>query len=310
MICDLNFMVLEELLKEVKKLKSERYVGTKEALNYIRAKRELEERPRKITEEVNRQLGEVNYQATPERIVAIHKICDDIDNINNSSIFEWVKCVDLYKMETPFFNYSTDKKQITTSLSHEYISNFVEVLKKANESGVKTNDEFFDFMMNKYLPSQLKQKKSKKKRIKTPDKFNFGVTYEEVKDYSTAFILNEIIKSEKIIKRMQIDKVEFKTEHRKQIIDHNLGRIIEYVTHEVSKYKPEETSKDFLYKSIIKLLDDKLRERKERTDNLKEVSKFMLNLFKDSLNEARMLREVFGREKNYVLNKLELFLGR
>ena len=179
-----------------------------------------------------------------------------------------------------------------------------------NEKGVKTDDELFGFILNKYLPYYLKERKIKKKIGEKPPKFNFGIAYEEVKDYSSLFIFDEVIKGKEIIKRMQRDKVEFQTEHKKQIIDHNLGKFTDMVCE--SRYKPEELNKDSLYKAVIKLLSDKLEERRKSTQNMVKLKapKNMLRMFEDNLNEAKMLREIFGREKNYVLNKLEQFLGR
>lgn len=303
-------MVLEELLKQVKKIKSQKYVGTQEALNFIRAKRELEKRPLKITEEVNKQLGEVIYKATPERIVAIHKIYEGIRNKEGISIFRW--CDRLESIETPFFNYSAIKNKVDISLNEKYIVNFVKILKKANNGGVKNDDELFDFILNKYLPSYLKEKKIKKKLSEKPSKFNFNVAYEEVKDFSTGFIFAEVINNTKIIKRMQRDRVEFQTEFKRQIIDNDLGNLIDAVTYEESRYKPEELNKDSLYQAITGYLDDRVKDRKERLESMEKIKapKVFLDALKDSYIETKVFREFFGREKNYVLKKLELFLEK
>ena len=83
---------LESKLRAIQDLKSEKYIGTKQAWNYIKRITGLYDNPLIVADAINKNLkesGKVYYPATPERIVVLGDLMDIIVNdiyINDGEI--------------------------------------------------------------------------------------------------------------------------------------------------------------------------------------------------------------------------------
>ncbi len=102
---------LEEMLRAIQDLKSEKYVGTATALKYIKKVSALHTAPKEIAEEVNNEViargrKRIIYPATPERVLGlgdtIEKLIDDTENEYDDELSREERGVfHLFQIETP-----------------------------------------------------------------------------------------------------------------------------------------------------------------------------------------------------------------
>ena len=302
-------VTLEQRLEQIKKIKflhgGPRYVGTQEALNYIRGMEQVEKRPREIADAINAKLKEPQYQATQERVAALVSFFYDIDEpLKEKGI----------RLSEPYFEnafYSIDYKTdtIKTTINSDLVKLLAQAFGEANRNGVRDDASMQEFLVQKYLPEV-----ARKQRRKMPDlngyveKGSLNATpkfFEEQKQIAYDILTRTLLDKIKIVKRMVKDRVELQQEQKQEMVDTYLR---EGGFEMLARAEVTDTAE--AYSMMTEWVTRNIQRRKERLEraNRERMPKPIILREEDLVNQATMLRQALGREKTYIMKRLEQYL--
>src|SRR3989344_8480668 len=147
---------LEQRLEQIKRIKyfhgGHSYVGTQEALNYLRGLEQIETRPQEIADAVNAQLGNAEYRATPERVVAAYAMLLEADATTGATLLHF------YENDAPFYKFDGLGRKLERNINPNFVLALSRLFEKANSNQVNDEQSFFQFMIRKYLPRKIQRR--------------------------------------------------------------------------------------------------------------------------------------------------------
>ncbi len=334
---------LKEKVEEIRRIKANRYLGTKDALNLIRLKEELEDRPTKISDLINKELGYAKYKATPEGIAYIDRMEKEFGgSLRSSNSFIPTENLEKNIREvfqalglglcSVFVEYEERTGFIRKEIDKNIVKRLIDYYKKANEIGVDTEEKFKQFVVDQYIlplfegrvkPVYIDFFKSNPNIVIAKGE-NLSLSYRKEKSLNNYLIKKKI--EEKIPKRILNDLVGREKKHGRELIDITLEdhlelfsiksmfgdeRVIdskviyEYIINE----DPEE-----VYNSIIWELNSRITGCSSVLAESKipqsADKKNFLKEVNQNLQKLRLIREAYGREKRYVILKIKNFMPR
>ena len=274
-------------------------MGTQEALNYIRGTEQIETRPKAIADAINVRLGDTQYPATQERVAAIVETLYELAGA--------LQDVDLEITHDVFFSMDYEKKTIRTGVDRAAIAQFAKIFREANKCGVNDDQSMQKFLAGHYLAETLRKKGKKvPKKVYVEKTFDeFVKLFGESKYAEYDILARTFFSPLTLSKRMRYDRVELQKEHQQEMIDLYLKQGgFETVT------AANVTDATQAYSAIVHAVVGKIKMRKERLERLRglNVPDVTIQREEDMVEQAALLRQAFGREKTYVLRRLDQYL--
>ncbi len=308
---------LERKLRAIQELKSEQYIGTQDAYDYLKDVQKIYSVPEKTAEVINKRLSllePITYPSTPERIVGLAKAISGlsfeveineeyIENIPNiSDIAEkspFLKALDFINYLESSFN---DVKETTKNVSCFFAY--------ANTEEIKSDKDFGDIVVKLMEDSYNKIKKDIDRNfLDNYDNFmhkfltklsNIDWRYQLSKDNFRNLEREEVkvarsrIRLSTIIERIFRDKLDHKLEYRRQ----TLCRWLE-------KFSDAGLNAD--YEIVLKNAELQVRARKKCMERLKRFD-YPEQIIKDLerlARNAKFIRHLVGADKNFIKRYLE-----
>lgn len=286
---------LEGKLWAIQELKAQKYIGTKEAWNYLDRVSALYENPKIIAGSINEELIErdsVYYRATPERIMGLSEVFDDIffsedfysPELNSEILF--------------YDNYISGK---TKERDPKKIANYLYPVFKDIQNPDTTDRDFGFYIIEYSLDKSDFSKKEKE------DFYEKSITYDFYHAFSSENLRN-IEKREELyiffdeldigkrIKRMHGDLVDHRLENRREIlcdylVSFNYGKV--YLNGEELELN---------YENLREFLMNGLKNKKKRLEELKDIKSSLAEKeYKErAVKETEFLLTAMAPEKNFI----------
>ncbi|MEK6873091.1 MAG: hypothetical protein AABW90_03720 [Nanoarchaeota archaeon] len=281
---------LECKLRAIQELKREKYIGTKEAWNYLDRVNALYENPKIIANSINENLsrdGEVYYKATPEIIMGFERPLDILPYGNLSS-------KDIGYL--PLFCYYEYISGNSKNRNLEKIANYLYPIFKDVQRPDITNS-LFGLSAIEYSLDNLNVHCEKKEKI-----FKKFVDYDWDYCFSSENLRN-IEKELKLeiyfdevsivsrIERMERDLVDHRLENRREILCDYLSSLSRF-------YKENELD----YASLREILLKRLENREKQLKRLGSIviADVVKNNQEKLVDETKFLLTAIAPERNFI----------
>ncbi len=307
---------LEGMLRDVKEIKSDYYVGTKEAYEVLKEIQQIYSNPAKASATINDRLKALNpltYIATPERVAGITKTITQL-------VFE-IESEDEFIQEyygrfedVPDFEIARkiDSLDLLEHISHSDFMFFnPEGIPKAiylffadaNSKSISSDEDFGKNSVNLLRREYEKSKNSigfKKKKY--CDNF-MDLLLSNLSETNWNYVLskrglgeierNRIygakanMRISTIVERVFRDKLDHRLEYRRQILCKWLEKFSE---------EPEE------YETLVKLSENELRRSEKNLRNLENLNapEEIIKHSERRVRTSRFIRHLLGADKNFV----------
>ncbi|MEK6914873.1 MAG: hypothetical protein AABW83_04445 [Nanoarchaeota archaeon] len=297
---------LEGKLRAIQELKSEKYVGTQEAFNYIERISAFYDNPGIISEEINRELaknGDIIYPATPQIILGLGDFLEKIVNEYNIEIDDPYLENDYDVENSPIFEYDylicggqrlykSQEDRNPGELSKYLIEIFKEV------QSTETSNQGFGvyvlyYSLEKFGSREDKMKSLLNKALSADWDYIFSLeNFRNIQKKLKNSIFSEEIRISDRIKRMKRDQVDHRLENRREILTDFIGDFIAY------KEEGKDISYDFLREFAKATLEESKR-RYKRFIDLK-VSPNMIRDEEDIMEKRNFILTTLAPERNFV----------
>jgi len=319
---------LERILEHVKEIKSELYVGTKEAWNTIKALERIYFSLDYVVDKINLKLNDflkkICYKATPERIWGINDSLVEATNIDGDNILgfkgedirRWAASCGAWRfnfdqrIEGIGFTYSDDDASLGRSVEF-----FFPIFLKANEEKISSDTDlgsiFMSILKNDYENIRHKIKEDKLsacdeyitkflQELATFDwqeELSRSMFIQHIK-YERGTIMDEELDIETIVKRVRYDRLDHKIEYRRSILAKFLtGQRIQDFVFEINKIGLlNYVNAQKICVMAVKQHQKTLRILQFDINNNKEAVK----LAKENIDFYQFILELLAREKNWV----------
>tara|TARA_Y100000034_G_scaffold134836_1_gene204467 strand:- start:813 stop:1751 length:939 start_codon:yes stop_codon:yes gene_type:complete len=304
----------EGMLREVQRIKSENYVGTKEAYGVLKQISDAESNPIKTANRINSFVWRVphySYPATPERVIGSIDILFDADRNAQSLVDKFFTegldpNSDFYhslmqnigaglSSEVPFSFKPSD-------LSRTLIGFFV----YANKKGVSSDRDFGESVL-KGLGYLCK---------KTEEEIGAESVSEEDKCWTIGFLADVLSQDweDRLSRKSYLENLdryvgnarlrlkipEMVEKLKRDMVDHRMDYRRQTVCYWLEKRGIDN------YEEALRMSEESIRSRAERYEKSKSCSpKFQIGNLRKSLQEAKFIRHVLGQERNFLKRYLD-----
>ncbi len=294
---------LEGMLRAVKDLKGEHYIGTQTAHNSVKAVQRVYSRPVEIADKINEELGlnSTHYQATPERLAALAR------NINEISIDEQASAPK--EDDPPLALYKSTAGDLLSLATYPGIPAYLfgqlpvkeegdvyNALKQlfidANTSGVKTNRELGEFIvpyLSRMIENRHKPKEKGRVTIVNPTltkiDWEEASSREKLREYERVYSsIAAELDTDEIVERLKRDGLDHRLEYRRQVLAPFLR-----------------SYSGTPYTTIIKELKDRIEKSESRLErpSIKD-STYVRESEERSLTTKKFLRHLLGSDRNFA----------
>jgi hypothetical protein len=301
---------LEGMLKEIQGLKSEKYIGTGEAWNYLKRVRALYENPQRVANAINEFLGsEAPYKATPERILGV---CETYHDYIKKKVMKLApeihgEATELYSVYNALFDLP-QFQPFRDLVYEENMGPFIDSLKfpfsvvnmgfSQGETDSARAEFFFGYGVMAAALRELEDTYSQESLdsvyedvpVINWDYYTSGDYFKKIEsDYRKHIYINEINISDRIT-RMQRDLVDHRLENRREIITDLIH------------------SEEFKsYEHMVAYVEWRLRMREKRLKELKYMNMpdVVIDDRKKMFEEYVFIRRLVGSDKNFIQRYLK-----
>lgn len=298
---------LERMLRAVQDIKTEYYVGTKEAYNTIKKLQEVREGPIKtagyINRSLNRKFENPSYLATPERVGGIEGVLFEAANYASQQFLnnEAELCPEYHLQNFDFFKVFRIESDVDDKPENSAIL-LIPYFIQANKINAE-EDSLFGIVFQDYLLKKYKEVRWRIEEKMQPacDTYMLrGLHYLEDTDWNNLlseqsfnirereiakYIMASKISTGKILDRMLNDRIDHRLEYRRQVL---------------CKWLRDCGFKDYeeAFSSNQELL--KMREERLQKFTAGNCTKNMIYDVKRLVRISKFLRHLLGSEKNFV----------
>jgi hypothetical protein len=312
---------IKELFKIVQEIKKDRYVGTKEAFEFIKEIERINNNPKKLALEINDNLAKkeipIYYKATPENVVGlgtyvqkvIRKIKVDFKDLDFNDDDDEKR--DSKKEEIPLSDFSWNlyqkEKEKSSKSSYNDLKNcFINLFERSQKKGMDNKrfaSESIEEILEDYPISYL----NKMRYFEMTDEQNWEELFgkENYLNYlqdekQNSLCVNLYIS--KRINRLFRDQVSNKSKYQRELVN-------DFINEHLTSEESEKLSYESLRKHIKKTINNGKRLLK-KLDSLNSQTylqdiKNRKEEQQNSLNRRTYLLNILGREKNFVERKIK-----
>ncbi|MBI4141859.1 hypothetical protein HY484_02970 [Candidatus Woesearchaeota archaeon] len=300
---------LEERVRDIQRIKSEFYVGTKQAYEYLKLKQRVGDNKTLACNTINCALKDgAYYLATPERLHAMNKIFIDAQSVFlGFDAFQDEASVKQRRDLLTFFESYTSLSEATdfedADVVVQHIGGMDDVFKRINIVGMRSDKDAFYFVRDEFIPGSLPELQPHEifdVRQEIGEYFDFAEWYHDFYGWFDRYNKQEFLAmaSAELLKKDRADGV---FQFRRSIIEVMLPDLLACTRAEAP---------DKMYAKIIDSVEDDMKTSRDLASP-KEGAFWPdgIPLYADKLRFERFVRFLLCAEKSYVMKYIKAYLG-